>query len=134
MLQLLGDQLIRSPRLAVFELVKNSCDADATEVEVRIDGLEGNTPSISVRDNGVGMSLKTVRDIWFVPGHDHREKQKQRGSRTKLGRAPVGEKGVGRFAANKLGNTIRLVSRTAGADEVVFGNQLGGLDEEGVPQ
>ena len=36
-LQLLGDELIGSPRLAVFELVKNAYDADATEVAVRID-------------------------------------------------------------------------------------------------
>ena len=31
-LQLLGDELIGSPRLAVFELVKNGYDADATKL------------------------------------------------------------------------------------------------------
>ena len=37
LLQLLGDELIGSPRLAVFELVKNAYDADANEVTVRLD-------------------------------------------------------------------------------------------------
>ncbi len=118
LLQLLGDQLIKSPRLAVFELVKNSYDADARNVDVRIEGLNTKSPSVIVRDDGFGMCLKTVRDIWFVPGHDHKEKQKMRGERTPLGRAPVGEKGVGRFAAHKLGNKIKLVSRKAGEDEI----------------
>ncbi|WP_199178545.1 ATP-binding protein [Acidimangrovimonas sediminis] len=118
LLQLLGDQLIKSPRLAVFELVKNSYDADARNVEVRIEGLGTKSPKVIVRDDGFGMSLKTVRDIWFVPAHDHKEKQKEAGIRTPLGRAPVGEKGVGRFAAHKLGNRIKLVTRKAGEEEV----------------
>lgn len=34
LLQLLGDQLIGTPRLAVFELVKNAYDADAESVSL----------------------------------------------------------------------------------------------------
>ena len=36
LLQLLGDELIGGPRLAVFELVKNAYDADANEVVVAL--------------------------------------------------------------------------------------------------
>jgi len=32
LLQLLGDQLIRDPRIGVFELVKNAYDADSPSV------------------------------------------------------------------------------------------------------
>ena len=39
LLQLLGDQLIGTPRLAVFELVKNAYDADAETVTVTLKGL-----------------------------------------------------------------------------------------------
>lgn len=119
LLQLLGDQLIRSPRLAVFELVKNAFDADAREVEVRIEGLDTDDPTIIVTDDGSGMSLETIKEIWFVPGHDHKEKSKTAGKRTALGRVPIGEKGVGRFASHKLGNTIRLITREHGNEEVV---------------
>lgn len=38
LLQHLGDQLIGTPRLAVFELVKNAYDADASKVSVSISG------------------------------------------------------------------------------------------------
>ena len=38
LLQLIGDQLIGSPRLAVFELVKNAYDADATTLRLHTGG------------------------------------------------------------------------------------------------
>ena len=119
LLQLLGDQLIRSPRLAVFELVKNAYDADATSAHVEIADLNTTQPSISIIDDGNGMTADIVKDIWFVPGHDHKEKQKQRGDLTPLGRSPIGEKGIGRFAAHKLGNRIQVISRSKLNPEVV---------------
>jgi len=118
LLQILGDQLIRSSRLAAFELVKNAYDADATRVEITIDGLSTDNPQITVVDNGVGMTMETLRDIWLVPGHDHRQQQKNENKTTNLGRSPMGEKGVGRFAAHKLGNKIELVTKHEGRDEV----------------
>jgi len=35
LLELLGDQLIGSPRLSLFELVKDAYDADADQVAIR---------------------------------------------------------------------------------------------------
>lgn len=74
LLQLLGDQLIGSSKLAVFELVKIAYDADASKVEVELGDLGTASPWIRVEDNGQGMSLETIRDVWLVPGDDHREK------------------------------------------------------------
>ena len=72
MLQLLGDELIGSPRLAVFELVKNAYDADANGVVVRLDLASQNEPMITVTDDGEGMSLKSgCLSVWLVPGDDH---------------------------------------------------------------
>ena len=110
-LQLLGDELIGSPRLAVFELVKNAYDADAETVRVVLNNIERSDASIVVEDDGDGMTLETIRDIWLVPGHDHRARQRKALKRTRLNRLPLGEKGVGRFAAHKLGNRIELITR-----------------------
>lgn len=111
LLQLLGDELIGSPRLAVFELVKNAYDADAGLVRVVLKNIERPNASIVVKDDGDGMTLKTIRDIWLVPGHDHRARQRAALRRTPRGRLPLGEKGLGRFAAHKLGNRIEVVTR-----------------------
>lgn len=119
-LQLLGDELIGSPRLAVFELVKNAYDADANEVVVRLDLRMGRTPSIVVQDDGEGMTLETIQRVWLVPGDDHREKQRRALKRSvRHARLPLGEKGLGRFAVHKLGNLIRLVTRAEGEHECV---------------
>ena len=119
-LQLLGDELIGSPRLAVFELVKNAYDADATEAVVRLDLISENEASITVTDNGEGMSPDIIRSVWLVPGHEYRQKQRECRERTPTHhRLPLGEKGLGRFAVHKLGNRIRLITRAQGFDECV---------------
>lgn len=119
-LQLLGDELIGSPRLAVFELVKNAYDADANEVVVSLDLRSRHKPSIAVVDDGEGMTLETLQLIWLVPGDDHRDKQRRASKRSlRHGRLPLGEKGLGRFAVHKLGNKIQLVTRSKDEDECV---------------
>ncbi|WP_232494808.1 ATP-binding protein [Novosphingobium kaempferiae] len=118
LLQLLGDQLIGSPRLALFELVKNAYDADADEVTITFEDLGTPEASIVIRDNGQGMSMDTIEHIWLVPGNDHREREREGNVRSpRYGRLPLGEKGVGRFAVHKLGDSIELVTRAEGESE-----------------
>ena len=119
LLQLLGDQLIGTPRLAVFELVKNAYDADSEKVTVTLQGLSSEQPFIVVEDDGDGMTLETIRDIWLVPAHDHRAEQRKALRRTRLLRLPLGEKGLGRFAVHKLGDRIELITRAKGSAECV---------------
>ena len=114
-LKLLGDQLIGHDRLAVFELVKNSYDADAKTVTVTLD-LLAPVPKISVRDDGIGMSADTIENVWLQVGTDSKRNAEAR-KRSPLGRFPLGEKGVGRLAVQKLGDTIRLVTRQEGKAE-----------------
>lgn len=120
LLQLLGDQLIGDPRIAVFELVKNAYDADSPSVAVSIRNVNSpETATVEILDNGDGMDLKTITEIWLEPGADHREKQRLAGIRSeKFDRLPLGEKGVGRFAAHKLGNKIELVTRRKNEKEI----------------
>jgi signal transduction histidine kinase len=111
-LQLLGDELIGSARLAVFELVKNAYDADANVVTVNLNLTPGKQPSITVEDDGEGMTLRTLRKVWLVPGDDFRQKQRKELKRSrKHHRLPLGEKGLGRFAVHKLGNKISMITR-----------------------
>jgi len=120
MLRLLGDQLIRSPHIAVFELLKNSYDADAERVTVTLTRIEHPDEAvIVVEDDGSGMDLDTVLNAWLEPGTDYRARQRSQGRRSpRFGRLPMGEKGVGRFAVHKLGEAVELVTRAAGRSEV----------------
>ena len=121
LLLLLGDQLIRDPGIAVFELVKNAYDADSPDVTVTMTILSDIEHSkIVVQDSGVGMDFETVTQIWLEPGTDFRAQQRIEGRRTeKYHRLPLGEKGVGRFAAHKLGSYVSLTTRKKNHPEVM---------------
>jgi len=120
MLLLLGDQLIRDPGIAVFELVKNAYDADATNVSVELSHVDDpEAGRVVIEDDGCGMDWDTVVNVWLEPGTDYRERQKERGKRTpRYHRFPLGEKGVGRFAAHKLGKKVKLITKTSSSPEV----------------
>jgi hypothetical protein len=122
LLTLLGDQLIRDANLAVFELVKNAYDADATECSVLLQ--QPTNPSeaiIAVQDNGVGMDEATIRNTWMVIATDYRALQRQQNVRSrKFNRFPLGEKGLGRLSVHKLGRAIRIVTRVRGGEELVL--------------
>lgn len=116
----LGDQLIRSESVALLELVKNSYDADANKVDVlmeKVDHLEEGI--IIVEDDGFGMDLNTVVNVWMEPGSDFKTEQYLNKELTpKYKRLPIGEKGIGRFGAHKLGNEIELITRKKDCKEV----------------
>ena len=117
----LGRELISSETVALVELVKNSYDADATCVVVSISGVvdaDGSivpeTGCISVLDDGHGMDENRVVDAWLEPATPFRRQGRSRSGERRV----LGEKGVGRFAAAKLGDRMDLTSKTVVSDEV----------------
>lgn len=122
----LGDQLIRNEKIALLELVKNSYDADATYVHIKLKQIDcPEKGSITIEDNGIGMDLDIIKNVWMKPGSNYKEqlyKERKIASnvKSKYNRIPLGEKGIGRFSVHKLGNRIELVSRSTKRKEVVL--------------
>jgi signal transduction histidine kinase len=115
-ISLLGEELVSDERVAIVELVKNSYDADATQVEVKFEGVNNLIPdALIISDNGVGMSLDTVLNGWFEPGTI----SKKQTLRSPSGRLYQGAKGVGRFAAARLARTLRMETRVEGEEHGV---------------
>ena len=103
----IGDQLISGPEAAVIELVKNSYDADASYVRICFaPPLAAGFGRITVEDDGHGMSAKDVVEKWMEPATS----SKQSGRKSREGRIMLGSKGIGRFAAAKLGAKMALTS------------------------
>lgn len=115
-LSLLGDELIGSDNLAIFELVKNAYDADAEEVKITLNDLNTPDQSIVVEDDGNGMSLETLQNVWLEIGTDFKRGLKRKPSPV-FGRISLGEKGVGRLAVHKLGKKIILETQPKGSKE-----------------
>lgn len=116
----LGNQLIKNESIALIELVKNSYDADATEVNICMEGVDNpETGKITIEDDGCGMSALTVENVWLEPGSDFKAKKlANKAASPKFKRLPIGEKGIGRFGVHKLGNVIEMVTKAEGAKEV----------------
>ncbi len=115
-LSLLGDELIGSDNLAIFELVKNAYDADAEEVKIVLNNLNTPGQSILIEDDGNGMSLETLQNVWLEIGTDFKRGLKRKPSPI-FGRMSLGEKGVGRLAVHKLGKRILLETQPKGSKE-----------------
>lgn len=111
---MLGRELITDRITAVFELVKNSYDANATQVTVDLHNVTSHSKNrrISIVDNGLGMSLKDIKDKWMVVGT--RSKRVKLTSPPPFNRRFVGEKGIGRFAVDKLGERLTIRTKTSG--------------------
>lgn len=71
-LNLLGDELIGNDSLAIFELVKNSYDADAENVSVSFNNLNTNEQSIVIEDDGEGMTREIVNKVWLTIGTNYK--------------------------------------------------------------
>ncbi len=109
LLRLIGSELISDDVVAVTELVKNAHDADATVVSIQFVNVSGGEGEIIVRDDGHGMDLDTLLTRWMQPASSAKGREATRF--TAGGRRVLGEKGVGRFAADKLAAHLELVSR-----------------------
>jgi signal transduction histidine kinase len=112
LLKLIGAELISDEVVAVTELVKNAYDADASSVTISFRNVTTPAGEISIRDDGTGMDLETVLGVWMEPGASSKGDGAR--PRTARRRRVLGEKGVGRFAADKLGRHLELVSRQSG--------------------
>lgn len=115
-LTLLGEELIKNPVMAIYELVKNSYDADAKKVDVYFRDVDNiDNAAIIIEDDGTGMTTEIVEEVWLEPGSDFRKPVvdgiRQLIKSPLYNRIPMGEKGVGRFAVHKLSTKILLISR-----------------------
>jgi signal transduction histidine kinase len=125
--RLLGRDLITDRITAVFELVKNCYDANATSVIVDFQNISSDSSkgTITISDDGTGMSFEDIRDKWMVVGTN--SKRVKLYSDPPFNRKFVGEKGIGRFAVDKLGE--RLLIKTKQKEEIRWLNVSINWDE-----
>jgi signal transduction histidine kinase len=118
----LGESLITDAIQALIELVKNCYDADATYAKIRIDTAGildvtgANYPAtggrIIVEDDGNGMDEDTIRNGWLLISNRAKRELKEQKKTTPGGRTPLGDKGLGRLGAQRLGENIDIFTKT----------------------
>ena len=115
--RLIGRDLITDRVTALFELVKNCYDANAQNVNVIFENVGAGKKQaiIRVEDDGYGMSFEDIRDKWMVIGTS--SKRARPYSPEPFNRRCVGEKGIGRFAVDKLGDKVSVITKKEGTEK-----------------
>jgi signal transduction histidine kinase len=105
-LRRLGEELNPSIDQGILELVKNAYDADARRCTVVLARTNRPNGTITVSDNGDGMTADEIINGWLTLGRSGKSAR----SRTRLNRIPAGSKGLGRLAALRLGKVASLTT------------------------
>jgi hypothetical protein len=102
---IIGRDLIINDTVAIFELVKNSFDADAKKVQLYFDNER-----IIIIDDGHGMTHEDLLNKWLFVAYSEKkiENQSIDYRHNVNNKIYAGSKGVGRFSCDRLGKSLKL--------------------------
>ncbi|MFD0857323.1 ATP-binding protein [Actinomadura adrarensis] len=103
----LGEELVPHADLGVMELVRNAYDADALNCTLRLIEADAPGGALVVSDDGDGMTAEQLAHGFLLIG----KSAKTSDPTTRTGRRKVGEKGLGRIAALRLGTEVEIRTR-----------------------
>jgi signal transduction histidine kinase len=118
----LGEDLISDEVQALVELIKNAFDADADYAKITIETWKKNNIKettrypkangfILIEDNGCGMDTKAIDQGWLTISNLLKREMKSKKKITNKGRTPLGDKGLGRLGAQRLGYNVEIFTK-----------------------
>jgi signal transduction histidine kinase len=112
----LGKELVARQETAVSELVKNAFDADASFVELLFQDTNKIGGELTVDDDGLGMTKEQVVNGYMrISSTD--KIHNPTSPRYKRNRA--GKKGIGRFATQRLGERLTIITQTSAEENAL---------------
>ncbi len=113
----LGVRMYSTLPPAIAEIIANAYDADASQVTVSLHEEGGKPISITVSDDGEGLTREEINDKFLVIGRNRRESEGDTPS-PKFARRLIGKKGLGKLALFGLAKTITIATRHSGRRNV----------------
>lgn len=112
----LGKELVGRHETAVSELVKNSYDADATEVKLTFENAWQKGGALIIEDNGQGMTKEQlINGFMRLSSADKIHNPIS----PKYNRTRAGRKGIGRFATQRLGEKLTIITQTSKSEQAI---------------
>ncbi|MES2456847.1 MAG: sensor histidine kinase [Bacteroidota bacterium] len=105
----LGRELVGKEETAVSELVKNAYDADALSVSVAFANCDKAGGSLIIDDDGLGMTKQQlINGFMTISSSDKIHNPRS----FRYNRIRAGQKGIGRFATQRLGLKLTIITQT----------------------
>lgn len=141
----LGADLVTDDVQALVELVKNCYDADSPDALITVDTQTWTDPRtgqvlddvsqptdagvtradrdsdppvlgvITVKDRGIGMTAEDIERGWLTISASYKREMKRLGKVTAKNRTPLGDKGLGRLGAQRLGDIVEIETCPTGS-------------------
>lgn len=112
----LGNELVARQETAVSELVKNAYDADAIEVTLTFINSTNIGGKLIISDDGEGMNRdQLINGFMRISSTD----KIQNPYSEIYQRKRAGQKGIGRFAVQRLGNKLTIITQTKNGEDAL---------------
>ena len=112
----LGLELVSKSETALAELIKNSYDADAKEVNLYFVNAENVNGTLIIEDDGVGMNREQLLNGFMKLATT----DKLHNSISEIYLRPkAGKKGIGRFSTQRLGTSLEIVTKSFKNDKTI---------------
>lgn len=112
----LGKELVGRHETAVSELVKNAYDADAPSVDLYFENCESPGGKLTIEDFGIGMDREQlVKGFMTISSSDKIHNPKS----PRYKRTRAGQKGIGRFATQRIGQRLTIITQTLDSDKAL---------------
>lgn len=121
---LLGRESVSRVDGAIIELVKNTYDADAGFCYLCFDIEHDN---MYILDNGVGMTKNIIETCWMFIGTDNKQVEYL----SSKNRVKSGEKGIGRFALDRLGSKCKMYTKHNDEDLICWETDWSNFEKTG---
>lgn len=121
---LLGRESVSRVDGAIIELVKNTYDADAGFCYLCFDMEHDN---MYILDNGVGMTKDIIETCWMFIGTDNKQVEYL----SSKNRVKSGEKGIGRFALDRLGSKCKMYTKHNDEDLICWETDWSNFEKTG---
>lgn len=116
LIQRLGYELVGRAETAVSELIKNAYDADSTIVDVNFIDSNFKGGTLIISDNGVGMTEdQLINGFMRISSADKIHNPISE----RFQRAKAGRKGIGRFATQRLGENLTIITQTKNEEKAI---------------
>lgn len=123
----LGNELVARQETAVSELVKNSYDADATIVSLQFIDTNSIGGNLVIQDNGIGMSRDELINGFMRISSTSKIHNKLSPI---FKRKRAGQKGIGRFAVQRLGSKLTIKTQSPANKEFALELKVDWTDYE----